>query len=102
MMPNSKFIALLGVLGVPVSKLLYRDLPRDVNPSVFITYLASFAVVAECTLGAACLFSPTVFTTGSLVTLFGAPITLSGLPVVGSVGGVFLATAFHVYILSMT
>jgi hypothetical protein len=86
MMPNSKFIAILGVLGIPVSKLLYRDLPRDVNPSDFITYLASFAVIAEVALGPLCLFLPALQIHPAL------PLGL----------GLFITTSFHVYILSMT
>jgi len=76
MMPNSKFIAILGALGVPIKKLLYVDTPRDVNPSKLLAFLAQFAVLAEVSLGPLCLFAPTV--------------------------GVPLAWAFHVYILSMT
>lgn len=76
MMPNSKIIALLGVFGLPVSKFLYNDLPRDVNPSKYISVLAQLAVIGECSLGPLCLFLPSV--------------------------GVPLALAFHTYILSMT
>lgn len=76
MMPNSKLLALLQALGVPVSKLLYKDLPRDVNPSRVLEVLASFAVAGEVLLGPLCLFAPVL--------------------------GVPLALCFHTYILSMT
>ena len=57
-------------------QLLYKDMPRDVNPSGLLGFVAHFAVAAEISLGPLCLFCPSV----------GAP----------------LATCFHLYILSMT
>ena len=63
------------MFGLPL-KFLYNDLPRDVNPSKYISVLAQLAVIGECSLGPLCLFLPSV--------------------------GVPLALAFHTYILSMT
>jgi len=76
MMPNSKLMPLLRAVGVPVGKLMYKDAPKDVNPTELLGLIANFAVVAEIGLGPLCLFAPTV--------------------------GVPLATCFHLYILSMT
>ena len=76
MMPNSKLLPLLDYMGVPVHDLLYKDRPRNVNPSLFLSRLAHVAVLGEMALGPLCLFAPR----------FGVP----------------LAWAFHLYILSMT
>jgi hypothetical protein len=80
MMPNSKVLAIFG-LFLPVSDWLYNDRhgksgPRDVNPSLFLQFLAKVGVVGEIGLGAVCLFAPQY--------------------------GVYLTWAFHGYILSMT
>lgn len=76
MMPNSKFIAALGALGIPIKRILYRDAPQDVNPSGFLRFLAHLACLGEISLGPLNLFLPQ----------YGVP----------------LAFAFHVFILSMT
>lgn len=76
MLPNSKLLPILSFMGVPVQKLLYKDIPHDVNPSAFLGQLAHLAVLGEISLGPLCLFYPTV--------------------------GVPLAWCFHLYIISMT
>ena len=86
MMPNSKILAIIAALGVPISDMLYKDRhgtkngnkngKKDVNPSPFLEYLAIFGVVGEVSLGPLCLFFPSI----------GFPITC----------------VFHGYILSMT
>eukprot|EP00548_Thalassiothrix_antarctica_P009241 CAMPEP_0194152826 /NCGR_PEP_ID=MMETSP0152-20130528/54142_1 /TAXON_ID=1049557 /ORGANISM="Thalassiothrix antarctica, Strain L6-D1" /LENGTH=568 /DNA_ID=CAMNT_0038857669 /DNA_START=68 /DNA_END=1774 /DNA_ORIENTATION=- len=79
MMPNSKIFVFLALLGVPVSNILFKDLStgkqRDVNPSNFLTGLASFGCVMEIILGPLNLFFPK----------YGVP----------------LAFMFHSYIISM-
>jgi len=64
MMPNSKFLAIFAMLGVPVSAFLFRDLStgpkRDVNPSRFLNGLASLGCFLEMALGPLNLFFPTV------------------------------------------
>ena len=76
MMPNSKILFFISLLGIPVSDLLYIDRPRDVRPSKLLKVLAQVGVVVEIIVGPLCLFQPQL--------------------------GVPLATMFHVYILSMT
>jgi len=80
MMPHSKFLAILAILGVPVSTLLFRDLStgskRNVHPSNLLENLAHMGCFFEFVLGPLNLFFPKV--------------------------GVPLAIVFHSYILSMT
>jgi hypothetical protein len=82
MMPNSKVLAVLALLGVPISDMLYADRHGkkgdrpDVNPSKFLRFLAYVGVVGELSLGPLCLLVPQL----------GVPVTF----------------AFHGYIISMT
>ena len=81
MMPNSKFLAILAVFGIPISDMLYTDRKgkngkTDVNPSPFLRFLARVGCFGEIALGPLCLLMPQV--------------------------GVPLSYAFHGYILSMT
>ena len=82
MMPNSKLLAMIAAVGVPISDMLYKDRhgkkngTPDVNPSRFLEFLANVGVVGEIALGPLCLFFPQ----------YGFPITC----------------VFHGYILSMT
>jgi len=82
MMPNSKLLAMIAAVGVPISDMLYKDRhgkkngTPDVNPSRFLEILANFGCLGEIALGPLCLFFPQ----------YGFPITC----------------VFHGYILSMT
>jgi hypothetical protein len=80
MMPNSKLLAAIALMGVPISDWLYKDRhgakgPPDVNPSPFLELLAKVGVIGELALGPLCLFVPAI----------GLPVTF----------------CFHGYILSM-
>ena len=65
MMPNSKLLAMIATLGVPISDWLYKDRhgtgpsgKPDVNPSKFLQFLARFGCLGELALGPLCIFVP--------------------------------------------
>ena len=49
-----------AMLGVPVQSILYKDRPRDVNPSKYLAAIAHIAVAVEVGLGPLSLICPAV------------------------------------------
>ena len=40
-------------------KYLFKDLPKDVNPSIYASYLALFGIITETLMGSLCTYEPT-------------------------------------------